>query len=361
MISMTAIRAEKQGTSPVVVAGVDTHQRTHHAAVLTESGILLGSREFCATRAGYQQLLDWVAGYGPITAIGVESTGSYGAGLTVHLLVAGVEVIEVNRPDKATRARRGKSDAIDAESAARAVLAGTATARPKLKTGVVEAIRAIKVPRDRAVKDRTAAFGQLRDLITTAPSVIHDELIGLSGRRRVAKALGYRPDTARLEDPTQATKHGLRTLARRIRALDAEIDQADEVLAALTKRAAPTLLAMHQVGVQTTAQLVITAGQNIDRMRSEASFARLCGVAPIPASSGHTSSGRVRLNPGGDRQANCALYMIVTGRLATHPETQAYFDRRTSEHKTTAETIRCLKRHLARGIYRTLKTDLMTT
>jgi len=352
---MTAIRAEKQVATTVVVAGVDTHQRTHHVAVLTESGALLGDREFSVSKAGYQQLLDWVAGHGLIARIGVESTGSYGAGLTVHLLVAGVEVVEVNRPDKVTRARRGKSDAIDAESAARAVLNGTATARPKIKTGVVEAIRVIKVPRDRAVKDRTAAFGQLRDLVTTAPDAIHDELIGLTGRRRVARALGYRPDLSRLHDPVQATKHALRTLARRIQALDAEIKPADQALATLTKQAAPSLLAMHQVGVQTTAQIIITAGQNIDRLRSEASFARLCGVAPIPASSGHTSSGRVRLNPGGDRDANCALYLIATGRMGTHPATQAYVERRIAEGKTTAETIRCLKRHLARSIYRALK------
>ena len=329
--------------------------------LLSESGTRPGDREFPAHRAGYQQLLDWIADHGLITVIGVESTGSYGAGLTVHLLAAGIEVLEVTWPDKVTRAKRGKSDVIDAESAARAALNGTATARPKIKTGIVEAIRVIKVPRDRAVRDRTAAFGQLRDLITTAPGVIHDELIGLTGRQRLAKAVSYRPDPSRLDDPVQATKHALRTVARRIQSLDAEIKPADQALATLTKRAAPSLLAMHQVGVQTTAQLVITAGQNIDRMHSEAAFARLCGVAPIPASSGHTSAGRVRLNPGGDRQANCALYMIITGRLGNHPPTQAYFARRTAEGKTTAETIRCLKRHLARSIYRALKQDLMTS
>lgn len=357
---MTTNHATPQDPTPVV-AGVDTHQRTHHAVVLTETGVLLADREFPVSRAGYAALVDWVAGHGPITAIGVESTGSYGAGLTVHLLAAGIEVIEVNRPDKTTRARRGKSDVIDAESAARAVLNGTATARPKVKTGVVEAIRVIKVPRDRAVKDRTAAYGQLRDLITTAPAVIHDELIGCTARQRVARAAGYRPDGARLADPVQATKHALRMIARRIQALDAEITAADKTLRVLTRQAAPSVMAMPQVGVQTTAQLVITAGQNIERMHSEAAFAALCGVSPIPASSGHTSSGRVRLNRGGDRQANSALYMVIIGRLRRDPDTQAYFHRRTSEHKTRAETIRCLKRHLARTIYRNLKTDLMTT
>jgi transposase len=357
---MSATTVKTQPSTQVVVAGVDTHQRTHHAAVLTESGARIGDQEFPATRTGYQQLLDFVAGHGLIAKIGVESTGSYGAGLTVHLLAAGVEVVEVNHPDKLTRARRGKSDAIDAESAARAVLNGTATARPKARTGVVEAIRVIKVPRDAAVKDRTAAFSQLRDLVTTAPTEIHDDLIGLTGRQRVKKAAGYRPDPARADHPIQATKHALRTLAHRIQTLDAEIRQADRILTALVKNTTPSLLAMHQVGPQTAAQMVITAGQNIDRMHSEASFARLCGVAPIPASSGHTSSGRVRLNRGGDRRANSALYMVVTGRLSNHPPTQAYFERRTTEGKTTNETIRCLKRHLARTIYRALRKDLMT-
>lgn len=351
---MTVLDVDTQ----TVVAGVDTHQLTHHAAVVDTAGRLLGDREFPASATGYQTLLDWVAGHGLVQAVGVESTGSYGAGLTGHLLRAGVEVVEVNRPDKTTRARRGKSDPIDAESAARQVLAGTATGRPKVKTGIVEAIRAVKIPRDSAVKDRTRAYSQLRDLATTAPDPIREQLIGLTGKQRVKKAAAFRPDPRRLHEPTHAVKEALRTLAGRIRALDAEITKADRTLTTLVKQATPTLLAMHQVGVQTCAQMVITAGENLDRMDSEARFAKLTGTAPIPASSGKTS--RVRLNRGGDRQANSALHLVIIGRLATHQPTQDYMARRTTEGKEFMEITRCLKRYLARTVYRALRADLMS-
>jgi transposase len=361
-MSVTSISTQPARSSAVeslgLVVGVDTHQSTHHAAVIDAHHRRLGHQEFPATAAGYRQLLAWAAGHGTIAGVGVESTGSYGAGLARHLLTNGMDVFEVNRPEKATRVKQGKSDPIDAFSAAEQVLTGRATGRAKVKTGVVEAIRAVKVPRDAAVKDRTRAYGQLRDLITTAPADLHDDLIGLSGPKRVTKALALRPDPARLEDPAHATRHALRTLARRIKALNAEIAEADKILARLVKKTAPSLLAMRQVGPQTAAQLILTAGQNIERMASEAAFAKLVGVAPLPASSGKTT--RHRLNRGGDRQANSALYMIVVGRMKNHPETLAYVDRRRTEGRSNPEIIRCLKRHLARSIYRALKNDLMT-
>ena len=364
---MNTIEAARQAPStdhahpgPVgVVVGVDTHQRTHHACVVETSGRRLGDREFPATAAGYRALLAWAHHHGRLTVAGVESTGSYGAGLTRYLLGEGVEVIEVNRPDKTTRAMRGKSDPIDAESAARQVLAGTATGLPKIKSGIVEAIRALKIPRDSAVKDRTRAHNQLRDLATTAPEPIREELLALSGRQRVARAAGYRPDRARLADPVQATKHALRTLARRIQDLTAEIDQADRDLAVLVEQAVPHLLGLHRVGVQSAAQLAITAGQNIDRMRSEATFAKLVGTAPIPASSGKTE--RHRLNRGGDRQANSALHMVAIGRIKDHPPTQAYLARRVGNTFSTRDAIRCIKRYLARETYQALKQDLLST
>lgn len=342
----------------VVIAGVDTHQQTHHVAVIDQHHQRIDDREFPVSEAGYVDLLDWVTRHGLVQAVGVESTGSYGAGLTRHLLGAGIEVYEINRPERATRVKVGKSDPIDAYSAAEQVLTGRATARPKVTTGVVEAIRAVKVPRDVAVRDRTRAYSQMRDLITTAPTQIHDELIGLTGHQRAARALNYRPDLARISNPVQAHKHALRALARRITALSTEINEADKILTRLTSDTVPTLLAMRQVGVQTAAQLLITAGENMDRMRSEAAFAKLCGVAPLPASSGKTN--RHRLNRGGDRHANSALYMITVGRMKNHPETRAYHQRRRAEGLSNPEIIRCLKRHLARSIYRALKTDLLT-
>ena len=348
-----------------VFGGVDTHQMTHHAGIVDQQLRPIAEREFAATEAGYRELAAWMAGYGLISRVGVESTGSYGAGLCRYLQSVGIEVAEVQRPEKATRVTEGKSDVIDAYSAARQAATGTsathgrALGSAKIKTGIVESIRAIKVPRDGAVKDRTRAYSQLRDLVTSAPAGIHDELIGMTGHQRAARAAGYRPDPARLADPVQGTKKSLRSLARRIHALDAEIAESDRDLTRLTRAVVPTLLAMRQVGPQIAAQLVMTAGENIDRMRTEATFAKLCGVAPLPASSGKNNT-RHRLNRGGDRRANSMLYLVVIGRMKDHPETQAYMTRRLAEGKTKNEIIRCLKRHLARSVYRALKNDLMT-
>ena len=354
--SVTRVARQDPAGTGGVYGGVDTHQRTHHAAVLDAQGRVLADREFDANSAGYAELVEWMKDQGTLVLVGVESTGSYGAGLATHLLAAGVDVREVNRPEKSTRAMQGKSDPIDAVSAARQVLSGTAAGHAKAKSGVVEAIRALKIPRDSAVKDRTAAYSQLRDLATTAPESLRVELLGLTAKKRVGKAATYRPDLANLDDPVQATKHALRTLAKRIIALNEEIKIADKALAALVKKALPNLMALDQVGVQTAAQLAITAGQNIERMRSEASFAKLTGVAPIPASSGKTT--RMRLNRGGDRQANSVLYLVVIRRMKNHPETLAYLARREHENLTKKDLIRCLKRYVARATYQALKADL---
>ena len=345
--------------SEVVFAGVDTHQQVHHVAVITADGREVAHEEFSANHHGYQQLLDWVCGHGLIAAIGVESTGSYGAGLTRHLVAGGIEVYEVARPEKITRAQQGKSDTIDAYSAARQVRNGSAKGRAKVTTGIAEALRMLKIPRDGAVKARTAAYSQLRDLITTAPSLIHDDLIARTAKQRVRIAAAYRPDQAKIGACQVATaKLVLRNLAHRIQALNTEIATADKAIAGLVKQATPTLLAMPHVGPQTAAQLIITAGENIERMRSEAAFAKLVGVAPLPASSGKTTT-RHRLNRGGDRQANSALYMITIGRMKKHPETLTYVERRRAQGKSNPEIIRCLKRHLARSIYRALRNDLL--
>lgn len=350
-------------STQLLVGGVDTHQLTHHAGIVDDRLRPVAHAQFPATQGGYRALLDWMSSFGLLSRVGVESTGCYGAGLARFLLQAGVEVYEILRPEKTTRVVAGKSDALDAYSAARQAATGAAEGRllglPKTTTGIVESIRMLKVPRDSAVQQRTAAYCQLRDLVTTAPAGIHDELIGLTGRQRVKKAAGYRPDPARLHDPVHAAKTALRALARRISMLDAEIAEADRALARLTRQTVPTLLAMRQVSTQTAARLVITAGENITRMRSEATFAKLCGVAPLPASSGKTTT-RHRLNRGGDRHANAALHLIAVGRMKDHPDTLAYVQRRRAEGKTTNEIIRCLKRHIARSIYRALKTDLLT-
>ena len=349
------------------VVGVDTHQQTHYAVVLDPAGRLLATAQFPASPAGYADLSQWAArhaaktGEAGIAAFGIESTGSYGAGLVRHLLATtdgGADIKEVVRPDRQTRAMHGKSDAIDAEAAARAVLAGTAAGRPKITTGVVEAIRNLTVARASAVRDRTSALSQLRDLATTAPDVLRDRLLPLTARARVDAAAALRPDPARLGETEHAARHAMRALARRIRHLDTEVADLDSALEPLVAQTAPRLLALPQVGVHTAAQLLITAGENIDRLGSEASFARLVGAAPIPASSGKTH--RHRLDRGGDRQANKALYMLVIRRLRTDERTRAYRDRRSQEPRmTTKAIIRCLKRYAAREIYYALRADLL--
>ena len=343
-----------------IYVGVDTHQLTHHVAVVDARDRVLADAEFPVTAAGYTALTGWVAQHGHPRAVGVESTGGYGAGLTRHLLAAGLHVLEVNRPERVTRARDGKSDPIDAVAAARAVRTGRADGLPKIHTGAVESLRMHMIPRDSAVKDRTRAYSQLRDLVTTAPDDLHDQLIGLTGPARVKIAAGFRPDPTALHEPVQAAKHAMRRLARRIQILDAEIAEADQIIDQLTATLVPRLRAMRQVGPHTAAQLVVTAGENIERMRSEAAFAKLCGVAPLPAGSGKNPN-RHRLNRGGDRQANKALYLIVIGRIRNHPETRAYLERRQTDNLKKPDIIRCLKRHLARSIYRALRDDLLTT
>lgn len=355
--SRSAAPAPAKAPAPVVV-GVDTHQLTHHCAVIAADGRRLGEQGFEACAAGYKELVAWAASFGTIGGVGVESTGSYGAGLARHLLLAGLDVYEVSRPEKTSRAKHGKSDPVDAYSAAEQVRTGRASGRVKVTTGAVESLRMLKVPRDGAVRDRTRAYSQLRDLITSAPSVIRDELLMLTGKQRVARVIAWRPDETRLDVPVQSAKYAMRALARRIRVLDQEIEAVDRQIARLVAATAPSLLAMRQVGPQSAAQLIITAGQNVERMTSEAAFAKLAGVAPLPASSGKTN--RHRLNRGGDRQANCALYMITVGRMKDHPETLAYVERRRAQGMSNPEIIRCLKRHLARSIYRALRTDLMT-
>lgn len=340
-----------------VVAGVDAHTDEHHVAVLDGQGRLLGTAAFATTADGYRQLTAWVRTYGQIARIGVESTGAYAAGLVRQLVAEGLGVVEVNQPHPHARARLGKSDPVDAELAARAVLSGTARALPKDTSGIVEAIRQLTVVRQGALKARTAGLQQLDDLIITAPQQLRGELRG--GRTlhaRAALCLKLRPRADRLHEPAQAAKLALRSLARRIRDLDRELGELDQQLERLVQLAAPRTVSLFGVGTQSASQLLVTAGQNISRLRSEAAFAKICGAAPIQASSGR--SRRHRLDYGGDRQANRALHMIAVCRLRYCQHTQAYAAKRTAEGLNRREILRCLKRYIARQTYHTLRADL---
>jgi transposase len=303
---------------------VDTHKYVHVAAALDTIGGVLDSRSFAADSSGYEQLIDWAAGFGAKHLVfGIEGTGSYGAGLTAAVRRRDIGVIEVLRTDRRDRRLRGKSDTLDAENAARAVLSGSATATPKTSDGTVEMLRQIKVAKDVAVKARTAAMVSLKQVIVNAPPELREQLQPLPKMTLISRCAGLRPEQ-----------------------LNDEIKTHETLLGELTGNLVPQLVAAFGVGPDTAAELLIVAGDNISRVRSEAAWARLCGVAPIPASSGMTN--RHRLNRGGHRQANAALYRAVIVRMQHHEPTRAYVARRTAEGKTKGEIIRCLKRLLAR-------------
>jgi transposase len=344
-----------------VIGGVDTHKHTHYAAVIDGTGRLLGHHSFPATDRGYRALLSWMRGHGRLEAIGVESTGSFGAALTRSLTTVGERVIEVNRPNRLARHMDGKSDRLDAEQIARAVLGGTSTAIPKSKAGTVEVIRTLRVTRASAVKARTQAFNALSGVMIGAPSPLRDQLLDLTKRTLVNRCLRLRPETDDLlslgGDPERllmaAVKTALRDLARRWKTLDQEIKILNRQLTALVRVAAPDLVDLFGVGVELAGQFLVTAGDNPERIRTEAAFAKLCGVAPQPASSGRTT-GRHRLSRSGDRAANSALYIVTIVRIRHHPPTRAYLQRRTAEGLSKREIIRCLKRYIAREIYTAL-------
>ena len=330
-----------------VVIGVDTHRDQHVAVAIDGRGVRLGERHVPATTSGYEELERWSSSLGEISAFGIEGTGSYGAGVARFMTGRGYTVIEVNRPDRSVRYRKGKSDPTDAEMAARGVLAGVADATPKSGEGEVEMIRMLKSARDSAVKARTQAANQMKALVVTALTELRETLDGLTTIALAKRCRNFR--SSRLDDPETAAKYALRSLARRYRQLGDEVRDLESEIGRLMRSIAPALINTFGVGPDTAATLLIAAGSNPDRLRSEAAFASLCGVNPIPASSGKTN--RHRLNRGGDRQANASLHRIVVVRLRYELRTQAYMRRRISEGMSKSEVIRCLKRYVAREVY----------
>jgi transposase len=331
-----------------VTGGVDTHLDVHVAAALDERGGLLGTGSFATTPAGYRALVAWLRGFGPVALVGVEGTGSYGVGLARHLRAESIAIVEIDRPNRAKRRQKGKSDTLDAIWAARAAHSGDATGQAKTRDGNVEGIRVLRVARVSAQKARTQALNQLRSLVSTAPDELRGRLRDLSIAELTATTAAMRPGTTLGMDT--ATKMAMRSLGRRVRALDAEVADLDAMLEPLVAVTAPKLLAHYGVGSETAAALLVAAGDNPDRIRSEATFARLCGAAPIPATSGKTQN-RHRLHRGGDRQANSALWHIALTRMSSDPRTRAYVVRRTDEGLTKRDVMRCLKRYIARELF----------
>ena len=348
---MTTVVDGQGGDENQVVIGVDTHEEMHVAVAIDRRGARLGEFHAVATTHGYAKLERWSREMGEVHALGIEGTGSYGAGVARFMTRKGYRVVEVNRPDRSTRYRKGKSDSTDAEMAARSVLVGVATATPKSGEGEVEMIRMLKSTKDSAIKARTPALHQMKALIITAPAGLRESLEALTTRALTERCRSFRP--GRLKSPMTAAKLALRSLARRYCRLDKEVKELHTELKQLTRSIAPNLVDRYCVGPDTAATLLVAAGSNPERLHSEAAFASLCGVNPIPASSGKTN--RHRLNRGGHRQANAALYRIVIVRLRRDPRTQAYMKRRTTEEMSKTEIIRCLKRYVAHEVYSTLR------
>lgn len=332
-----------------LIGGIDSHKDTIHVAVITEIGHQVTDREFPTTAMGYRNAVAWLTSHGRIQAVGVEGTSSYGLGICTALSVAGMKVIEVNRTRPAERRKQGKTDSLDAYRAARSVLTGEASTSPKRAS--IESLRALNIARRSAVKAQQGAGRQLGALLVNAPAHIRDQYRHLTSTKLVSTLVNTRP--GQVKDTHDAdTLFALRSLARRHRDLTNEITELQQRMSTRATTANPGLLAVKGVGTVVGAQLLITAGDNPDRLRSPASFAALCGTAPIPVSSGRTD--RHRLSRGGDRQANAALHHIVNVRMSTDPRTRAYRDSHLAKGWTNKAIYRALKRAVAREIYRAL-------
>ncbi len=334
-----------------VTGGVDTHADVHVAAALDELGALLGTAEFATTPEGYAALLGWLDGFGPVAKIGIEGTGSYGAGLARTAAAQGMTVVEVDCPNRQDRYRFGKSDTVDAVSAARAAQSGHAAGLPKGGTGPVESMRVIMVAKRSASAQRVRTINQMRHLIFAAPDTIRGRFYGLNIYHLTRVAAAMRPRPA--DDVDYVTLYTLRELGRRARLLDGEIDRLDALLKPIVTAHAPALLNVFGCGLLNTATLCVAAGDHPERIRNEAAWANMCGVAPIAAGSGKTN-GRVRLNRGGNRQANSALHRIVLVRMGHHEPTKTYVARRRAEGRNNLEIMRTLKRYVARETFKHL-------
>jgi transposase len=340
-----------------VVIGVDTHKYIHVAAVMDPVGGILASLTIPTEQAGYRQLLEWAASFGSIIAFGIEGTGSYGSALASFLRRSGHKVVEVSRPDRRLRRMNGKSDTMDAENAARAVLAGFATAVPKTADGTVEMIRQLKVAHDTAVKDRSATMVTLKAMLVHSSDELRRQMAGKSRIMLARHLAALRP--RRLETVDDANRHALRSLARRWQALNEEAAELAGMIEELVKATAPQLLERFGIGADTAAEILIVAGDNPERITSEAAFAKLAGISPVPTGSGMTS-GRHRINHGGHRQLNAAIYRTVIVRMRFHEPTIAYVERRTAEGKSKRDIIRCLKRYVIREVYHLIKANPRT-
>jgi transposase len=338
-------------SSRSITGGVDTHLDNHVAAALDANGGLLGVESFPNSTVGFVALHDWLRSFGPVGRVGVEGTGAYGAGLSRYLQSCGLVVIEVDRTNRQVRRMQGKSDPVDAIEAARAALSGRASGIAKTADGNVEAIRALLIAQRSGRQARARCLNQIRHLGFTSPDALREQFRDVPKAHLATRAAALRP-RADGDPVVHATKLAMRTLGRRALAISDDMHTLDVVLAELVTNTAPALLACHGVGVDTAAILLVAAGDNPERIRNEAAWAHLCGVAPLDASSGKQR--RHRLSRAGNRQANHALWRIVFTRMGSDDRTRVYVARRTEEGLTKPEIMRVLKRYVARETYQLL-------
>jgi len=336
-----------------VIGGVDTHKDLHVAAVVDHQDHLISTRSFASTRQGYRQMLAWMRSFGDLQRIGVESTGSYGAGLLRFMQQAGVTVLEVTAPDRQDRRKRGKNDDLDAQNAAHAAFSGQRTVTPRSRDGMIEALRVLVACRKTAVTARRIALQMIHNTIVAAPDSLREQLRIMTRMQLVRTLAAWRPDLTAYRDVEAAYRISLKSLGRRYLELHDEIADLDVMIAAIVEELAPNLIARNSISYVGAAQLLLTAGGNPERLQSEASFAALCGVSPVPASSGKTI--RHRLNRGGDRAANSALHIIAIGRLRTDQRTKEFVARRITEGHSKLDAIRALKRYIAREVFNLIR------
>lgn len=335
--------------STLIVAGADTHADTIHVAAITMTGEVIGDREFPTTRSGYTAAIRYLNSLGQLERIGVEGTASYGAGFTRAVIATGIEVVEVTRAVKSTRRLKGKSDPLDAYSAARTALAGDGLATPK--DDATSGLRALHIARRSAIKHRTAVINQIKAMLVSAPDSVREKYRGLTTLRMIEAIARCRPD-AQADPWAQSMLLAAKMLAQRAQFLESQAEILENQIEAFVTAANPGLRAAYGVGTDTAAQLLITAGANPHRLHSEAAFAALCGVAPVPASSGKTN--RHRLSRGGDRAANNALFRIALVRMSSHQPTKDYAQRQLLNGHSKKEILRKLKRAIAREIFKLL-------
>ncbi|EIE7938484.1 IS110 family transposase [Salmonella enterica] len=320
-------------TGIAVVGGVDTHKDLHVAAVVDQNNKVPGTRSFSTTRQSYRKMLAWMTSFGALKRIGVEYTGTDGSGLLRYFQNAGLEVPEVTAPDRMARRKRGKSDTIDAECAAHAAFSGIRTVTPETRDGMIESLRVLKTCRKTARSARRVALQIIHPNIISAPDELREQLRIMTRMQRIRMLGSWVPDASEYRNVTSVYRITLKSLARRYLELHDEIADLDVMIATLVDELVPELITHNTIGYENASQLLITAGDNPQRLRSESDFAALCGVSPVPVSSGKTNRYR------GDRAAKSVLHIIAIGHLRTDDKTKAYVARRVAEGHTKMKAI----------------------